>query len=345
MASVLWENTEKRCYWYSDSNLYYAKVYNNVNYTIFNERTWIFNHNISWIYPKTDLKSIETNYKVTKLNPDAKLYFDPGSGFPRYKLGLTTQKRCIKTTKADNIVVSGSTHYEYTSDKYVVIEDEDKIFLVKEQEFIDKYNGNLNKFSSALQPYFYFINPKVIYNGILYGYSKDSLYLAKYASGEYNLNYITDNDLDKIINDLCPEPTYEEIESIVDMLNSEDAATVQLGVKMIQGYNANKYRLTLRLILCTRENWFLFTKNTVGTKQLIETLNLDRYQIRDSFANGAYYVCYDEPKDITYEAEDIAIAKRLSTKLLTEYFQHVYKTQFIDREYKWLPDERKINLY
>jgi hypothetical protein len=60
--------------------------------------------------------------------------------------------------------------------------------------------------------------------------------------------------LDKIINDLCPEPTYEEIESIVDMLNSEDAATVQLGVKMIQGYNANKYRLTLRLILCTRDN-------------------------------------------------------------------------------------------
>jgi hypothetical protein len=66
----------------------------------------------------------------------------------------------------------------------------------------------------------------------------------------------------------------------------------------------------------------------------METLNLDRYCIRDNFANGAYYVCYDEPKDITYEAEDIAIAKRLSSKLLTEYFQNCYKTQFLDREYK-----------
>lgn len=341
---VSWKNEEKPCYWYSDSSLYYAKLYGNSNYTVFDSRTWKFNNSVSWVYPKADLKSIENTYKTTTLNPDAKLYFDLGSGFPRYKLGLTTQKRCIKTTKATNIVVSGSTYYDYTTEKYVAIEDNDKIYFILEQEFIDKYHSDLNKFSSAVQPFFYFTNPQIIYTGVLYGYTKDSLYLAKYANGEYNLKYITDNDLDKIINNLCPEPTYEEIESIVDMLNSEDAATVQLGVKMIQGYNANKYRLTLRLILCTRSNWYLFTRNTVGTKQLMETLNLARYHIRDTFVDGASYVCYDD-KNVTYEAEDIAIAKRLSNKLLTEFFNNYYKNQFLSREYKWLPDERKINLY
>jgi hypothetical protein len=53
---------------------------------------------------------------------------------------------------------------------------------------------------------------------------------------------------------MCPEPTYEEMLSLLDMLNSEDASIVQLGVKMITGFNVEKYRLTFRLILYTRKN-------------------------------------------------------------------------------------------
>ena len=85
-------------------------------------------------------------------------------------------------------------------------------------------------------------------------FDKDSLYLARYALGSYNLPYITDNNLDKVICDMCPEPTYEEILSLIDMLDSEDASVVQLGVKMLTGFNVEKYKLTFRLILYTRSN-------------------------------------------------------------------------------------------
>lgn len=53
---------------------------------------------------------------------------------------------------------------------------------------------------------------------------------------------------------MCPEPTYEEFVSILDMLDSQDASVVQLGTKMIAGYNVDKYKLSMRLILTTRSN-------------------------------------------------------------------------------------------
>ena len=96
--------------------------------------------------------------------------------------------------------------------------------------------------------------PKIIYQGKVTSYTKDSLYLAKYADGTYTKPYITDEQLDKIICNMCPEPTYDEFISILDMLNSEDASVVQLGVKMIAGYNVDKYKLSMSLILQTRSN-------------------------------------------------------------------------------------------
>lgn len=334
-----WKNTDKKCYWYSSSAHYYAKVYNNSNYTIFSDYSW--NLNKQYIYPKADLSNIEDTYKVTTLNPDSRLYFDQGSGFPRFKLGLTSQKRCIKQEKADYIVVSGSSDYDYTSDRYIAIEDNSNIYLIKEQEFKDEFHNNMNTFQKDLAPYITFTSPTIVYTGILYGYDKNSVYLAKYAEGEYTLDYITDIDLDKMINNLCPEPTYNELESVIDMLNSEDAATVQLGVKMIQGYNVDKYKMTLRLILCTRSNWYLFTKNTVGTKQLMETLGLDRYNIQDTFSYGCRYACVDGE---SYDVEDIALAKQLSVKMLTEYFQNLYKDNFLCNNWQWLPDQKRIKL-
>ena len=85
-------------------------------------------------------------------------------------------------------------------------------------------------------------------------YGKDTVYLAKYADGDYTLPYITDNELDKAICGMCPEPTYDEIMSVIDMLNSDDASIVQLGVKLIAGFNVEKYKMTFKLILYTRSN-------------------------------------------------------------------------------------------
>ena len=254
---------------------------------------------------------------------------------------MTTNKRCIKPAKADYIVVSGKSDYQYSSGRYAVIEDDTCVRLINENSWGILFGQKLEILVNLTNGIVPWSNPKLVHFGEIYGYNKDNVYLAKYATGEYTLNYITDNDLDKLVSNICPEPTYDELESVLDMLNSEDAATVQLGVRMIQGYNVDKYKMTMRLILCTRSNWYLFTKNTVGTKQLIESLGINRYNIADDFYSGSRYACKNGE---SYTVEDIALAKRLGTKMLNEYFQNLYKSYFLDYNYQWLPDERKVRL-
>ena len=339
MRGSYWKDTNKFCYWFSYQN-YYNNNTRNTSYPVFREYSWDIRGYC--LYPKTDISVIEKTYRVKTINPDSKLFFDSGSGFPRFKLGLTSNKRCIKTTKADFIVTSGSTDKQqsYDSNVYVVIEANDSIYMVEECEFKGYFNNSVAVFSNAVSKYEVLKDPKVIYTGLLYGYDKDAVYLGKYSDGTYTLPYITDNDLDKIVNNMCPEPTYDEILSIVDMLNSEDAATSQLGVKMLEGYNIDKYKLTLRLILCTRSNWWLYSKTTVGAKQLVNSLNIDPYQIRDNFTYGSQYAYR---KGETYTVEDIAIAKKLAKKFFTEYFQEEYNS-YLQQNYPWLPDERRIKL-
>ena len=126
------------------------------------------------------------------------------------------------------------------------------MYIIAKNEFDACFNGDLSLFTTKVAPYNPINNGKIIYTGLLTSYEKDSMYFGKYTDGTYTIKYITDNTLDKIVNGMCPEPTYEELDSIIDMLNSEDAATAQLGVKLLQGYNVNDYKLSLRLILCTR---------------------------------------------------------------------------------------------
>ena len=209
-----------------------------------------------FLYPKQDLSNID-NLRVKTLNPESTLYFDAGSGFPRFKLGLTDNKRCIKVPKADYIVVSGSVDYSVTQEHYVVMKDDVDYFVIDKDTWDTWFAGSLANFITQLEPYHKFAGQlQILYDGRIQSYDTKCLYLAKYANGEYTVPFITDNDLDKICCNMCPEPTYDEFKSIIDMLNSDDASVVQLGVKMLAGYNVDKYKLSFRMILCTRRNWF-----------------------------------------------------------------------------------------
>ena len=332
-----WKNTDKECYFFNyNSYSWYKSKGQGGN--CFNDHSWVLNN--QYLYPKVDLTIVE-GFKTNTIKPESRLYFDGSSGFPRFKLSMSNNKRCIKVPKADYIVVSGNTDYKTDSNNnYVVFEDDNGIWILKE----DEYNlvfGNIAQFALNLAQFIAFSNLKLIYQGRLYSFSKDSVYLIKYVLGEYTVPFITDCDLDKIICNMCPDMTYDELLSIVDMLNSEDAAVVQLGMKALQAYNVEKYRLTLRLILMTRLNWYTFTRNTVGTKQLMETLDLQKYCIGDDFG---YYAKYADDGKTSYTIEDVALAKQIGLKLLKEWLQYTYNKNFRNSNYKWLPDERKVEL-
>jgi hypothetical protein len=152
------------------------------------------------------------------------------------------------------MVVSGNTDYKSPDKNYVIIEDDNAAYLIDQDDYHAWFSGNFTNFINSVSKYKSFSNPSIAYQGRVTSYGKDSVYWAKYADGEYTLPFITDNELDKVICGMCPEPTYEEICSLIDMLNSEDASVVQLGVKMITGFNVEKYKLTFKLILYTRQN-------------------------------------------------------------------------------------------
>ena len=86
-----------------------------------------------YLYPKQDLTNIE-KFQTKTINPESKLYFDPGSGFPRFKLGLTDNKRCIKVPKANYIVVSGNTEFGLTQEFFVVLQDSKGIYIIENDD-------------------------------------------------------------------------------------------------------------------------------------------------------------------------------------------------------------------
>jgi len=337
MREPTWKNTEKKCLFFNYSGWEANKNYNRTDYYAFVDYSWGYNYS-NVLYPKISLDGI-ADLETKTINPDSKLYFDSGSGFPRYKLSVSGNKRCIKTAKADVIVVSGETNYQRQNDIYVVIED-NKFIYVFEQS---KYNmfGSIESLIAKI-PYWPFDNPRLIYTGQLCGFDKKNLWLAKYAEKEYTLNWITDSNLDKIINNMSDDLTYETLISILDMLNSVDTSVVQLGVKTLQSFNIDKYKLSCRLLLCSRDNWWKITRNTVGTKQLMDSLKLTNYNIQSSIINCSRYMTHEGE---VYDASDVAIAKQLSKRLIEEYFQSVANTYFFGNDnYIWAPDERRVTL-
>ena len=331
-----WKDTGKDMYVFQYNNLMENIHYNRSYAIYYGVSSWRY-RNSKYLYPKSDLNV--DSFETKTIKPDSKLFFDPGSGFPRFKLSLSGNKRCIKQSKANIIVVSGDTDYSWDNEIFAIVEDDEKCILINQNDWSNF--RDLNHFISVTQKYMTWYNPKYITTSSLQGFNEKNLWIKKYDLGEYTLDYITDINLDKIISNMCPDFTVNELESILEMLNSEDAAVVQLGVKTLQAYNIEKYKMTLRLILCSRSNWYTFTRNTVGTKQLLETLDLNQYSISDNLANATRYICRDGE---SYDIDDVVLAKHISKKLIEEYCQHICQSYFFESNEKWLPDERKITL-
>lgn len=347
---VNWYGNDKTLYTFNYSHYSYCTQNNRIDavfYTNLWPYRWDFISSCTYICQKIDLTKVAKK-EVKAIQPDSRLYFDSGSTFPRFKLGLASNKRCIKIEKADNVVVSGETHYKTSDYNYVVLEDEAGVYLIRENDW-GQFGNSLCRFVSAVKGLKTFADDlKIIHSGKLMSFEKDSEYLLKYAFGDYTVPYITDKNLDNIICGMCPEPTYEEIISLKDMLHSEDASIVQLGIKTLATFNVAKYKMTFRLLLYTDSCWFDFTKNTVSTKQLIETLNIDKNRIANCsgyYSNNDFN--YNCGKVIipgeTYTVEDIALSKKISRILIKEWLQKQYN-RILDNNYSWLPDERRVSV-
>lgn len=338
---MYWEFTNIQCRFFNSGSYRYYKNRGLTNFDPFYSSDYGFSRRADYLFPSKDLTKLK-NFKASTIKSDSKLFFDETSKFPRFKLGLTSIKRCIKEAKANVIVVSGEQHYCTTTSEYVVLtqSEYEVVYLISSEDFTALFNNKLDLLKSCL-PNIFTTELKILYRGTLNTYEKDSLYVAKYLTGEYTLPFITDNELDKFCNSMCPDPNYDEFINIIDMLNSDDAAVVQLGAKMLTGYNVDKYRLTFRLILMSRKKWYDWCRNLTAIKQLCNTLCIERWQVYDCFSNASGIV--QEPK-ASYTVEDIAMAKKIAKTLITEDLQRYANMYYFTKNADWVPNERRVNL-
>lgn len=104
-------------------------------------------------------------------------------------------------------------------------------------------------------------------------------------NGTYT-NLITDEEVDKAINQGFDLITEDDISSICDMLDSPDTSTQGLGLKMLSGYNVQATPLTIRTMLGIRPHLARLSEwKSVGVQQVVNSINLTSF---GSFPSNIY---------------------------------------------------------
>lgn len=224
------------------------------------------------------------NTKINSINNSlsspCKLYFGKTSKFPRFKLQDTSFKRCIKPEKADTVVV-GCIEVSRTFD-LTLYQDEEYIYAIDSNNLNRAWGttkDNINAFIKNPAQYirdnnlFYGAEFKFLYEGPVCAFTFNTYTDVMNIMNNVYTNIINDETLDKEINQGFESITEEDLNSILDMLDSSDLSTVDIGLKMLCGYNVNELPLTINFILSMRPSLSSTSAwKSVGVKQVLSSI-------------------------------------------------------------------------
>lgn len=257
-----------------------------------------------------NIQSIISTRTVTSLAGVKKIFFDPKSKYPRFKLNeLTSIKRSLSPNKADvcvlpkdNICVNYSPEHRSGGDprdekvKILHSKSADAYYLIDHcpnscyyssdtkllQKFIE--NGStpgtvgIDKFLSAL------MNEGILpadctvfyYGQISFLKDQETFERVDNILNNY-MKVIYDTDLDKFINSNLQSITKDELESLSTMLQSSDPTVVGMGIKLISSYNIIDAACSIGILLSSF--WNNISSNSaiksVGFQQVLKTLGLN----------------------------------------------------------------------
>lgn len=297
-----------------------------------------FNFSTGYIVDKDyDVASYKNNF-VTTIPAGTTLFFDEDSKFPRTKATVGGFKRCIKKEKAKYIVLKDPTTTRLSINSYIILENNSgELYAITEPEFTYYFQDSIPNMEKALKESDGNLSIRgEIYRGKIRGIDTNCNSLLAFNNGDYSVPFITDNDLDAIINNSLPDPTLDELLAIKDMLDSQDQNIVKLAVQMIAGFNITKWPLTFRLILMKAPRWNhpRYGSNSVVVKQLKSALNIhytERY--------FGWIIDKIEEQGVTYTKDDYALARDFARNCedIKYYCEHTYGPI----PYKFIPDEFK----
>lgn len=226
--------------------------------------------------------------KHADINKVEKLYFDPESSYPRFKIKDTRFSRVIKVSNSDAVVIPNDIVINETEKSYNVYKGSDNIYIISEESFKSKDNAIYNKimeygdnFEDALRT----INvlPKnttLIYSGRLC-FCEEHFQQTVLNIIENYTKYVKEDDIDTIVNKSLEKLTEETAMSLNGMLSSTDPAIVELGLKILQGIDILNTPLTVKLLLVGNYENISKNKaiNTTGVSQVFRTLKLTPWSV------------------------------------------------------------------
>lgn len=169
----------------------------------------------------------------------------------------------------------------------------------KESNKSESYN-NLMRWCSSL------INAKVLpddcvefYNGSVV-LLKNDIEIA-FVNNLYNryMKITYDTELDRFINNGIEKMTDEDLDTIKRMISSKDKTVVGMGLKLLSNYDITSSICSLGRILCENHENVLMSGafNSVGFKQILATLSLQRADLSRGDVNYIINKLYNVSKD------------------------------------------------
>lgn len=237
------------------------------------------------------IKKIE----YSELTKDATLYFSKSSTFPRLKLENTGFKRCIKLDKADFIIINPNSLTNLT-ERWYVIETDTAIYISGYWDFY-RNRTDLEKFLG------FTISSSILTT--IHGYElsekrKDLLKLLQ----EPNVKFVNDDELNKTINKSDQILDKETMFAIHDMLKSSDLDTIELGLKMLTGFNIDETPLTISTLLLLNQRWWTTNARTnVLVQNMIKQLDISNKRVSYGFPHSISYLRSTAAKASEYDKE------------------------------------------
>lgn len=259
------------------------------------------------------LKSLRTNVQDGQI-----LYFGKTSKFPRFKLSESKLKRTIKPEKATAFIV-GSLEYTPRYFDYL-LEDEVAYYILSKDYIRNVCYNQLKTIEKWGSDWFKYIQDNHLFYGSEIKKLDDTVCIRCSSKVAFDLNnilnntytnLITDNMLDQFVNKKFDILTKDDVDSICDMLDSNDDAIRGMGLKMLTGFNVQETPLTVRIILGLRNKLKYCNEwNSTGVKQIRESINWQGfgdfpYNTYSFLQSGENYSEYDKNlcRDIVIKRE------------------------------------------
>lgn len=253
------------------------------------------------------IKKIE----YSELTKDTTLYFSKSSNFPRLKLENTGFKRCIKLDKADFVVINPSSLTDLT-EGWHAIETDTTIYLGSYWNICCR-RPDLEKFLG------FTISSDMMITIRAYELSEKRKDLLKLLQ-EPNVKFISDDELNKTINKSDQILDKETMMTVHDMLTSSDLDTIELGLKMLTGFNIDETPLAISTLLLLNQRWWITNARTnVLVQNMIKQLDISNKRVSSGFPYSISYLRSTATKASEYDKE---LTKSLIFDKIVQYINN-----------------------